>query len=1106
MHPGIDIDRAPTNPENPSTTPFQSNKIVDLREGKQKDGPSSVVGRLGEPSPISPGLTYVSPYASPRQSERLITSSRSSPKSISKRHIELKPNLPHSTPPLRDAMVPLPDGKWSKGARSDISSVDSELETTVPHALNEAKDLHVNSAPMQRFPSTATQPEEPFTQVKRTPYVNGRLNTKVHSHPGLHAFPVNGSMNDPQFIESTKEIERGVPPQPSTPPISAIQKHQVNPGKTHPAQANTTIVDEVMMAPQFQAEIAARSPTSRSVSPMRKHNFSHFEDIMLRSTSVSTSSESILHRDDLSVTGARGDSGLKRNSFEPVPLSPHVAKRRKHARVSTAFKFSQDVQAAQDPSILARAYRQEFLASRKSSTSEQSDVSRRVTGSPGKGSDSLFQHSNQIDVVQNGNPKSKLEADQVPAHTNPLQSAPSPVENVPLVTNRVPDQLVISGNDKDVVTTIENQDNPVYIESLLSEGQGNVVCGASESLSAHQSNDTDNSVNHHKLRKYEEPSVFFESASTNAREVQTSKTEEKAPLLLSANDRGEETKLDSDSTSRNLGNDTEINSKAASFGGQDGQGFLSQVNASLSLGQESYLGINGDSLVKFPTQAPEIVGRAKGRGEGSTQPPEVAEIAEVPGQVNGAVSPQNKLVDQPPPRAPLTVFESFKIAYPEYKGNEQRFIAICKKINALVQQDRMEHRSLWDDFIIRHIMEYSQYLQTCAENAEDPVPYERFYRNEIEDPRFTKRIVTPKNLREILGIGDQEDNVISPQQQPQRLSSQLHSTNSKDLFPQRPTQQRILQSSRNADLQDASPTPASKSPPKPASIAASSPKQSVPQATVDLTKDSDDEELIRSPKKTCRSLPWKEITRDVSRSTSPARGPRPRRSTSAHSFSTPHGPTFKGLPRFKETRLANPDSKSGIANSSPLPRTSIRLKPQFSQKFGRGAQDASTPSSKRASFSRQGSFSKRDSSFRRDSFSKPITIDDRQDTILLERDSGPDANNNTGDKKGEAAKLKHDAKDASWKDPHSPFKQFAKAYTAVRPAKGNSFAIDKARQEAREKVKHTVKEMEKEKAKAKVKVGEKEAAKDTARAREKGVGTQTRHKGHWDLNILDWHL
>ena len=96
-----------------------------------------------------------------------------------------------------------------------------------------------------------------------------------------------------------------------------------------------------------------------------------------------------------------------------------------------------------------------------------------------------------------------------------------------------------------------------------------------------------------------------------------------------------------------------------------------------------------------------------------------------------------------------SLFDRFQHAYPQYKGNENHFVSMCRKVNALEKSNRMEHKSLWDDFVIRHQMEYRQYLLRCAEEAEDPMPYEMFYRKEIDGPKFTQRILKPDNIAQI---------------------------------------------------------------------------------------------------------------------------------------------------------------------------------------------------------------------------------------------------------------------------------------------------------------------------------------------------------------------
>ncbi|KAL8730009.1 MAG: hypothetical protein Q9166_004332 [cf. Caloplaca sp. 2 TL-2023] len=94
------------------------------------------------------------------------------------------------------------------------------------------------------------------------------------------------------------------------------------------------------------------------------------------------------------------------------------------------------------------------------------------------------------------------------------------------------------------------------------------------------------------------------------------------------------------------------------------------------------------------------------------------------------------------------IYLRFKSSYPAYHGSKDHFVGMCRKIDQLSQCDRMEHTSLWDDFIIRHKMDYSQYLQRCLENAEDPKSYEHFYRDEVDEPRFKQRIIQPGTLSE----------------------------------------------------------------------------------------------------------------------------------------------------------------------------------------------------------------------------------------------------------------------------------------------------------------------------------------------------------------------
>lgn len=104
------------------------------------------------------------------------------------------------------------------------------------------------------------------------------------------------------------------------------------------------------------------------------------------------------------------------------------------------------------------------------------------------------------------------------------------------------------------------------------------------------------------------------------------------------------------------------------------------------------------------------------------------------------------------PSRNITIFDRLKLSYPEYSGNMQHFTAVCSKLQKRVDAGRGLHQALWDDFILRHKIEYANYLQDCANKAEDPMPYDKFYEDEIDGARFIKQVVTRKTLHEVLAL------------------------------------------------------------------------------------------------------------------------------------------------------------------------------------------------------------------------------------------------------------------------------------------------------------------------------------------------------------------
>ena len=117
----------------------------------------------------------------------------------------------------------------------------------------------------------------------------------------------------------------------------------------------------------------------------------------------------------------------------------------------------------------------------------------------------------------------------------------------------------------------------------------------------------------------------------------------------------------------------------------------------------------------------------------------------------------------------LTIFGQFKAVYRDYAATSQQFVAICRKLERLVKDGHMLHQYLWDDFIIRHKTEYPTYLSSCAEKAEDPLPYEQFYQKNIVKPLFTNGIVKPDNIQQVFLPSEQVVNTRDQRSKQQRV-------------------------------------------------------------------------------------------------------------------------------------------------------------------------------------------------------------------------------------------------------------------------------------------------------------------------------------------------
>lgn len=142
----------------------------------------------------------------------------------------------------------------------------------------------------------------------------------------------------------------------------------------------------------------------------------------------------------------------------------------------------------------------------------------------------------------------------------------------------------------------------------------------------------------------------------------------------------------------------------------------------------------------------------------------------------------------------MTVFQSFKAAYPEYNGNEKHFENQCNQMYQLEQEDKMVPKWQWDDFIIRNRTDYSQYAMDCINQGEDPEPYYRFYKDNIHNTLYTLGIIqNTKTLQRALEeLGGAKTN--RPRQPPQPFQKPKHARKSlPGAFgqPRKPTHERV---------------------------------------------------------------------------------------------------------------------------------------------------------------------------------------------------------------------------------------------------------------------------------------------------------------------------
>ncbi|KAF6226962.1 hypothetical protein HO133_008403 [Letharia lupina] len=814
---------------------------------------------------------------------------------------------------------------------------ESDLEMTVPLALNEETHSIAGSAPMQHFPSTASQPPDPFTQVKRTPYVNGRAHneslpgSRILSSPLKANFNplMNGTIND-----DTEFVSASVTSGPETSTAEAhgengssnnVEDQSIAKVAARLAEENNSqemtngilekpneMIAEVQQE-RRKAETAADKPDDASLimtkSQSQSSRWNHPSVVSEANAEVQTVPEKSPTPEDNHIDpppqlptsdhATHVAPEMKRKVADSSFVSPNVAKRLKRFKVPSAFNFIERSEVPRDPSEGARQYRQDFLASRRSSESSTPTMSPTVSfiTFPGPTSEDPLERSRPVrpeflasrrssetststkspninltaltgsiradrrnaEVEKNvGNVtvqnqsidteierQKKIEFEELSARS-PMQEMKDAAPLPNGTTSMEPD----GGGTKPGA-----QENPSFdpeADSLMSVAQNTDVEGpdAEQSLvmeaSFYVSTDEAQRAQSVELDvSFQSPDQKTENDLANANDGADQNVESEIDLTVASH--GQLVNTDEDARPVDSKSDTalkDLHPRADEIAEQGSNAPTPEVRLDQvaehdtvtleSLYQQTSFRDNADTQVSGKT-IPEPTSQQQPVTVDADipMPDEIAterashqRFEEVDTNspmhhvsVNHDITPLKFIAhtDEPMKQttslsiavpvfaaesdrdiqphlspaavepvvplstpmsdlevksveehqsaiqlpiqitkqeysAPRNIFDIFKATYPSYPGDINHFAAICRKISQLVKANRMEHQSLWDDFIVRHKLEYPQYLRRCAEEAEDAVPYEEFYQTEIEAPQYQNRVINRRSLDEALAI------------------------------------------------------------------------------------------------------------------------------------------------------------------------------------------------------------------------------------------------------------------------------------------------------------------------------------------------------------------
>ncbi|MCJ1287947.1 hypothetical protein MMC26_007299 [Xylographa opegraphella] len=376
-----------------------------------------------------------------------------------------------------------------------------------------------------------------------------------------------------------------------------------------------------------------------------------------------------------------------------------------------------------------------------------------------------------------------------------------------------------------------------------------------------------------------------------------------------------------------------------------------------------------------------------------------------------------------------SIFSTFREAYPAYQGNRKHFVAMCRKIQTLETNHRMEHKSLWDDFIIRHQMEYRAYLHECSEQADDPMSYETFYHSKIDEPQFSKRIITPGNLCEAISGSLQDGDLIVSTE-----TSRLQGTEASYLgspFARKLPSRDISPFLQNPSARQTTPLPRvsplqRKSPFQQDSLSDSrlTPKQSTPRKPA--TWLSPILGTPRTTEKTPRSLPWKRKVPDDPFSSDQNPKRRIVSNVGVSSSEKPHhiqASTKSPAQHVTTSRRVYP-ATAHPRISAAMPTKATSISSNGTQKAARSSADSTTPQAARLPSIHATTAS-----------SRPTTTYTTSSSLPARKAAMP------------SHQIPQEPPAQPWYlDPVNPFRSFARADASIRNGNGNGFVDEKHQQ------------------------------------------------------------